>query len=109
RRRQTRPNVLILAADSLRPERVRGAIMPHWAALSDGATAFERAFVPMARTLSSWVSMLTGRYPLHHGVRSMFPRWQERSRPQDSLPARLAAAGYRTAGVSDFGGEVFSE
>jgi arylsulfatase A-like enzyme len=54
------------------------------------------------------MTLLTGRHPHHHGIRSMFPRWEERARDFDALPARLARAGWSTGVVSDYAGDVFS-
>jgi arylsulfatase A-like enzyme len=105
------PNVLVLAADSLRADRIapdgssgapRGtAIAPHLAALASKGMRFERAYTSLAEGLPSWVTLLTGREPHHHGIRSSFPRWEERARDFDALPSRLAHAGYRTEVVSD--------
>jgi arylsulfatase A-like enzyme len=62
----------------------------------------------LPRTFPSWVTLLTGRHPHHHGIRSMFPRWEERAHDFDALPGRLARAGYATGVVSDYAGDVFS-
>jgi arylsulfatase A-like enzyme len=51
---------------------------------------------------------MTGRHPHHHGIRSMFPRWEERAHDFDTLPERLARAGYATGVSSDYAGDVFS-
>ena len=56
-------------------------------------TRFDRAYVSLPRTFPSWVTLLTGRHPHHHGIRSMFPRWEERARDFDALPERLRARG----------------
>jgi arylsulfatase A-like enzyme len=103
-----RPNVVILAADSLRDDRVDARTAPHLAALAGRGTRFEHAYVSLPRTFPSWVTLLTGRHPHHHGVRSMFPRWEERARDFDALPARLARGGWGTGVVSDYAGDVFS-
>jgi arylsulfatase A-like enzyme len=102
-----RPNVLILAADSLRADRLVPRTAPNLSRLADKATRFERAYVSLPRTFPSWVTLLTGRHPHHHGIRSMFPRWEERTKDFDAAPARLAQAGYRTTVVSDFAGDIF--
>ena len=102
-----RPNVIILAADSLRADRIQPKLTPTLAALGDKGTRFDRAYVSFPRTFPSWVSILTGRHPHHHGIRSMFPRWEERAKDFDALPARLAKAGYATAVVSDYAGDIF--
>ncbi|MBV9946173.1 MAG: sulfatase-like hydrolase/transferase, partial [Myxococcales bacterium] len=103
-----RPNVLVLAADSLRADRIDPRIAPHLTALAARGTTFERAYVSLPRTFPSWVTLLTGRHPHHHGIRSMFPRWEERTRDFDALPERLSRAGWATGAVSDYAGDIFS-
>ncbi len=103
-----RPNVLVLAADSLRADRLDPRTTPRLAALAALGTRFDRAYVSLPRTFPSWVTLLTGRHPHHHGIRSMFPRWEERARDFDALPERLGRAGWSTAVVSDYAGDIFS-
>jgi arylsulfatase A-like enzyme len=103
-----RPNILVLAADSLRADRLDARTAPHLSALAARGTRFDRAYVSIPRTFPSWVTLLTGRHAHHHGIRSMFPRWEERARDFDALPERLARAGYATGVVSDYAGDVFS-
>jgi arylsulfatase A-like enzyme len=103
-----RPNVVVIAADSLRADRLAPRTAPALSALADRGTRFERAYVSIPRTFPSWVTILTGRHAHHHGIRSMFPRWEERTRDFDALPERLARAGYATGVVSDYAGDVFS-
>jgi arylsulfatase A-like enzyme len=103
----SQPNVIILAADSLRADRIRPSIAPTLSALADKSVRFDRAYVSLPRTFPSWVSILTGRHPHHHGIRSMFPRWEERAKDFDALPSRFARAGYATAVVSDYAGDIF--
>jgi arylsulfatase A-like enzyme len=103
-----RPNVLVIAADSLRADRLDPRVAPHLTALAARATRFDRAYVSIPRTFPSWVTLLTGRHSHHHGIRSMFPRWEDRTRDFDALPERLARAGYATGVVSDYAGDVFS-
>jgi arylsulfatase A-like enzyme len=102
-----RPNVLILAADSLRDDHVSPRTMPNVARYAESSTRFSRAYVSLPRTFSSWVTLLTGRYAYHHGVRSMFPRWEDRAKDLDALPHRLAREGYQTGVVSDYAGDIF--
>jgi arylsulfatase A-like enzyme len=103
-----KPNVLILAADSLRADRLVPRIAPNLSRLADRGTRFDRAYVSLPRTFPSWVTLLSGRHPHHHGIRSMFPRWEERTKDFDALPERLARAGYTTEVVSDFAGDIFN-
>ena len=103
-----RPNVLILAADSLRFDRLTPRTAPRLSELADRGTRFDRAYVSIPRTFPSWVTILTGRHAHHHGVRSMFARWEDRARDFDALPERLAGAGYQTAVISDYVGDIFT-
>jgi arylsulfatase A-like enzyme len=104
---RVQPNILILAADSFCADKLNPRLTPNMARLAEQSTVFERAYVSLPRTFSSWVTLLTGRYPHHHGIRSMFPTWDDRARDFDALPSRLQKAGYRTAIVSDYAGDIF--
>lgn len=100
-------NVIVIAADSFRADRLTPAVAPHLDALAREGTRFDRAYVSLPRTFPSWVTLLTGRHPHHHGVRSMFARWEDREKSFDALPSRLRARGYSTAVVSDYAGDIF--
>ncbi|MBX3210022.1 MAG: sulfatase [Labilithrix sp.] len=100
-------NVLVIAADSLRADRLEPRVAPNLTALAARATRFDRAYVSLPRTFPSWVTILTGRHAHHHGIRSMFPTWEERAKDFDALPARFAKAGYATGVVSDYAGDIF--
>jgi arylsulfatase A-like enzyme len=100
-------NVLILAADSLRADRLDSRVAPNLTLLAARGTRFDRAYVSLPRTFPSWVNILTGRHAHHHGVRSMFPTWEERAKDFDALPGRFARAGFATAVVSDYAGDIF--
>jgi arylsulfatase A-like enzyme len=105
------PNVLLISLDSLRGDRVgpeKAHVTPTISDLARRGTFFRQAYVTVPRTFPSWVTLLTGQYPHRHGVRTMFPTWEERSRVKGMLPAALQKAGYRTAAVSDFAGEIFN-
>jgi hypothetical protein len=102
-----RPNVLVLAADSLRPDRLDDRRAPTLAAFAREAIVFDRVNVTIARTFPSWVTLLTGRYPHDHGIRTMFPTREARSRDFDALPQRFTQAGYHSFVASDFAGDIF--
>ncbi|MCL4752008.1 MAG: sulfatase [Myxococcales bacterium] len=102
-----RPNVLVIAADSLRADRLEPRVAPELSRLAQKGTLFERAYVSLPRTFPSWMSILSGKDPHHHGIRHMFPRREPRSLDVGSIPRRFAAAGYHTAVVSDFAGDIF--
>ncbi|TNF31367.1 MAG: hypothetical protein EP329_12495 [Deltaproteobacteria bacterium] len=104
-----RPNVLIIAVDSLRADVLARdpAVTPSIDAFARSAVSFDAAYSVMPRTFPAWASILTGKYPHHHGVRNMFPAPRPGLIIADGLPEVLARAGYRTAVVSDFAGDVF--
>jgi arylsulfatase A-like enzyme len=106
-RASSRPNVLILAADSLRPDRLVPAVAPRLAALADEGATFDASYTSLPRTFPAWVTRLTGQYPHHHGFRNMFPGRDVRARALDALPERLTAAGYATSVAADYAGDVF--
>lgn len=111
-----RPNVLIIATDSWRFDRVgvHGAkhadITPNIDAFSKRASDFTNLHVATASTLESWVTFFTGQLPTTHGVRSMYPSRGEAgaidSMP-NTLPRLLRAAGYDTFVSSDWVGNCF--
>lgn len=104
---RARPNVLVLAADSLRPDRIDDARAPTLAKFARESVVFDRVHVTIARTFPSWVTILTGRYPHEHGIRTMFPTRRARSRDFDALPQRFTQAGYHSFVASDFAGDIF--
>jgi hypothetical protein len=106
-REDNRVNVLIIAADSLRPDRINRLIAPNLTALKNQGVEFTHAYTPLARTFPAWVSLLTGNYPHHHGIRNMFPRWEARTKNFHAVPSSFAQAGYTTSVVSDFAGDIF--
>jgi arylsulfatase A-like enzyme len=101
-------NILILAADSLRHDRLDAKYAPNLAKLAARGTRFDRAYVSLPRTFPSWVTILSGRHAHHHGIRSMFPTWEDRAKDFDALPQRFSKAGYNTVVVSDYAGDIFS-
>lgn len=103
------PNILVIAVDSLRADRVFGdARFPALQQLAARGVRFREAYVTQARTFPSFVTLLTGRYSAHHGIRHEFPSAAARAAIGPSLPSLLRAAGWRTSVVSDFAGEIFS-
>lgn len=105
------PNVLILAVDSLRADRLESpryrSVTPRLRELAARSVQFRHAYATLARTFPSWVTLLTGREPHDHGIRHMFPSWAARRRIGPTLPRVLRRAGVRTEVVSDYAGEIF--
>ena len=107
------PPIVILAADSLRPDHFSSEgyarpTTPRLDALRKQGTWVADEFVPIASTTASWASLMTGVYPHRHGVRDLFPRDEQTHLHLPLLPRLLAARGYATAVVSDYAGESFS-
>lgn len=105
-----RPNVLLIAVDSLRGDIVGGpdGITPNIDAFASRGTRFANAYTVMPRTFPAWASIATGQFPHHHGVRHMFPDGAASTPVAGSLARVLRDAGYRTAVITDSAGEVFS-
>jgi arylsulfatase A-like enzyme len=102
------PNVVVIAVDSLRDDRVNAKIAPRLASVGAGGARFSHAYVTLPRTLPSWTTILTGREPHHHGLRTMFPRYEDRARDLAALPARLGGLGYKSAVVGDYAADIFT-
>lgn len=108
RTRSKTPNVVIIAVDSLRDDRVNDRLSPNLASIGRDGVRFERAYVTIPRTLPSWTTILTGREPHGHGLRTMFPRYEDRARDLHALPARLAQLGFKSGVVGDYAADIFT-
>jgi choline-sulfatase len=98
--------VVLISVDTLRADRLpaygyRGVDTPAIDRLRGDAILFRRAWSPCPMTLPSHLTMLTGRQPPEHGVRSNAGFTFRDG--DDSLPRRLKARGYATgAAVTSF-------
>lgn len=99
------PSVLLLVVESLRSDRIQPRTMPNLYRLAQQSVYFPKTFVSIPRTLPSWTSLLTGLYPYHHGIRTMFPNPADCAHLPPSLPGFLH--GYRTGVWSDTTGDFF--
>ncbi len=110
---QTSPNVLILGMDSLRPDRLSAngyfRPTPHIDQLLGTGGNCLNLISSLARTHSSFTSILTSTWPPRHDIRYMFPRPAESRQRWPNLVETLTRAGYETSVVSDFGGDVFAQ
>lgn len=102
------PNIVILAVDSLRDDRMLPTIAPNLSGVGKDGVRFSRAYVTLPRTLPSWTTILTGKEPHDHGLRTMFPRYEDRARDLAALPARLGTLGYRSGVVGDYAADIFT-
>ena len=109
-------NVLVIAADSLRYDRLgvhgyhRGDISPNIDAFARDAADFRQLHVATASTIESWFSSLSGRFPPSHGVRYMYlrkPQVEAANAVPDLISKKLRHRGYRTSVVSDWAGNCF--
>jgi effector-binding domain-containing protein len=102
-------NLLILASDSLRNDRVKNkSLMPNVNRLVENGVLFNNSFTSLPRTFPAMISFLTGKYPVNHGVRHMFPDKDKRDHLDSSFMNELRKQGYSTSVISDFAGDVFS-
>ncbi len=100
-----RPNFLLITIDTLRAGHLAcygyfRETAPTIDKLAAESIFFERCYVPMATTLPSHTSLLTGTYPIEHGVLANVRRGGFRFEPSPELRsyAEIAqAAGYTTA------------
>jgi arylsulfatase A-like enzyme/Flp pilus assembly protein TadD len=95
RRREGGLNVLLITIDTLRFDALSASVTPRMERLGQTGVRFEDARAHNVVTLPSHANILSGRYPLDHGVRDnsgyRFPADQE------TLATLLKAHGYRTA------------
>jgi arylsulfatase A-like enzyme len=95
-------NVVVIVLDCVRADRLgcygyARDTSPNLDGFAAQATRFEQAVTAGVWTLPSMASMLTGLYPSQHGLN----RIDQRLAPElATLPERLAAAGWRTAGFT---------
>src|SRR5258708_23677277 len=86
-------NVLFITIDTFRADRL-GSETPTLTRLGAGGIRFDAADSPVPLTLPAHASLLSGLWPLHHGLRNnglgSFPAGR------DTLATTCARAGYRT-------------
>jgi arylsulfatase A-like enzyme len=100
-----KPNIFIIGFDALRPDFLGnannyGVDTPNFNEFIQASNVFTNVYTPAARTFSSWVTILTGLYPLHSGAREDNIN-SSTLQLDDTLPKRLKAAGYHTVYISD--------
>ncbi len=108
----TKPNIILLAADALRPDHFSGFgyhrnTTPNIDSLIARGTTFHNVYTVVPRTFPAWVSILTSELPSTHGIGHMFPTAKARNRNFITLPSVLKEYGYHTAVVGDFAADIF--
>jgi len=109
---QQKPNVIILAADALRPDHFSGfghsrPTTPAIDRLISNGTSIDGVYTTVPRTFPSWVSILTSQYPATHGISHMFPTWESRQKKRVTLTRVLSDEGYGTSLFGDFAADIF--
>ncbi len=107
------PNIVIIAADSFRYDRVsahsgRRGLTPHIDSLLAEGAGFDDFHVQLPRTFPSWYCLLSGRYPQQHGIRHMFPGQDDLKKARAELPEILRKHGYTTSAAADYAGDIFT-
>lgn len=97
-----RPNLVLVTIDTLRPDHLGAyghhrATSPTFDALAAAGLLFDRAYAQGPQTKASMPSVFTGRYTSE--VPRTAQQWARILPEATTIAERLAAAGYRTAGV----------
>jgi arylsulfatase A-like enzyme len=96
------PNIIFIGLDAVRPDHVSGLgyprqTTPNLDRFLKEAVVFENAFVPLARTGPSWMSVLTACYPTRNNHRDDLMPPESRLPPMRTLADHLAHLGYGTS------------
>ena len=100
-----RPNVLVISLDTLRARSLGSYgygrdTSPFFDSIASDGTLFENAITASVTTSPAHMSLFTGLYPVHHGIRIAL----ERKLPHVvTLAERLHRVGYRTAAFTENG------
>ena len=111
-----KPNVLILSSDSLRADHLsnygyKRPTSPAIAALAAKSVQFSQCYVPIASTLESLTSVMSGQYPHTHGLQHAYPNREQVEHVKlnsPTLAGQFAAEGYETTVLGDWCAGVFS-
>jgi arylsulfatase A-like enzyme len=114
--KKEKPNIFILAADSLRVDRLgfvsgNKEISPNIDKFAEDSTIFQDHHVTIPRTFPSWADFLTGEYSMAHGIRDMFPSPSEKNNIGNNrfptLPQILKKHGYFSSVIGSFAADIF--
>jgi arylsulfatase A-like enzyme len=93
-----KPNVVFVLVDTLRQDHVSPyddkVRSPSIEKLAAEGTNFTDAVTVIPKTTASVASIFTARYPIHHGVRTLYSRLR---REQSTIAEVMFGSGYRTA------------
>ena len=111
----TRPNVLIIASDSLRADHLsingyHRLTSPNIDALAKDSVNFTECFTPISSTVESLTTTMTSQYPHTHGLQHMFPNKEQVAKVTRDSPALaqlMRDGGYDTAVMGDWCAGLF--
>jgi len=94
------PNILVIGVDSLRPDETGyfgsdGQLTPNIDEFLTRSAVYKDAYTPYARTFPAWLSILTGKEPVHHKGRYNLINIS-RLDPSQTIGWWMRARGYRT-------------
>ena len=112
---RARPNVLVIAGDSLRADHLScndgpPGLTPAIDSLAADGVNFRRCFTPVNGSVESMTSLLTGQYPHTHGLQHPYPGMEEAARLASGAPRLadlLSREGYETVVMGDAGSGMF--
>ncbi|MGI8603439.1 MAG: sulfatase family protein [Verrucomicrobiales bacterium] len=115
RRTTGAPNILVLASDSLRADRLScngysRPTSPNIDRLAARSVNCTRMLTPIASTLESVTTIMTGQYPHTHGLQHMYPSKLLLSRVlrnSPALPEILGRHNYKTVALGDWCAGIF--
>ncbi|MFZ5476814.1 MAG: sulfatase, partial [Myxococcota bacterium] len=95
------PAVVLLVVDCLRADRLAPSTMPEVASLFADSTRFTQARSQSSWTRSAMPSLLSGRYPVEHGLYHTRPRPDRIREGVPMLAEHFRDAGWLTAGFAE--------
>lgn len=101
-----RPNVILIAIDTLRPDHLGcygypKNTSPHIDSLSAESVVFEQAIAAGIPTMPSFTTMLTGLHPLRNGIVAHIGENQRLAASIETLPQLARKAGWTTIGIDN--------
>ncbi|TGK87097.1 sulfatase [Leptospira noumeaensis] len=111
-----KPPVFIIAADSLRYDKIGykiggKSITPKIDLFAKDGFVFHDHHTTIPRTFPSWADLLTGQYAMSHKVRDMFPSPEEKKRigspAFSTIQQKLKEIGYRSYAIGSFAADIF--
>jgi hypothetical protein len=102
---QKRPNIIMLGIDAVRTDRVHALGNQHMQTpaldqIITHSTYFSEAYTTVARTFTSWITILTGENPIHSGARFNLTNVNSVDH-QHTLAHQLKKQGYETIYATD--------